>query len=70
MKQAGDYTVADEFSPLYLTLREKEGRLYSDEEVLLLPDIKSFHPYYKEWQMRKKNICTAYKLFITKEKKH
>lgn len=68
MKQAGDYTVADEFSPLYLTLREKEGRLYSDEEVLLLPDIKSFHPYYKEWQMRKKTSARLINYLSQKKK--
>jgi 2-polyprenyl-3-methyl-5-hydroxy-6-metoxy-1,4-benzoquinol methylase len=43
------------FEDLYLTVRDKEGRLYNDEEVALLPDIDSGHPYYQEWQMRKRS---------------
>ncbi len=36
----------------YLKLRKKEGRIYSDEIVRLLPDIGKKHPYYSEWKIR------------------
>jgi ubiquinone/menaquinone biosynthesis C-methylase UbiE len=38
---------------LYLTLRKKEGRLYSDTEVSELPYISKDHPLIKEWKVRK-----------------
>ena len=40
------------FSELYLRVREKEGRLYSDDVVARLPDISSDHPLAKEWRTR------------------
>lgn len=43
----------EEFEQLYTRLRKKEGRMYSDEEVALLPAIQISHPHYKEWLIRK-----------------
>lgn len=43
------------FESVYIRLREAEHRLYSDEEVLNLPDISPLHPHYKEWVIRKKS---------------
>lgn len=40
------------FEDLYLTVRQKEGRFYTDEQVSQLPDIEEIHPYFHEWQMR------------------
>jgi len=40
---------------LYQQLREKEGRVYADEEVWQLPQIDSHHRYYREWQLRKRS---------------
>lgn len=37
---------------LYLSVREKEGRLYSDEMVARLPSISDAHPLAKEWRAR------------------
>ncbi len=37
---------------LYLRVREKEGRLYSDEMVARLPDVPADHPLRAEWQAR------------------
>ena len=37
---------------LYLRVREKEGRLYSDEVVAKLPDVSPDHPLRVEWQAR------------------
>jgi len=43
------------FEELYLQLREKERRMYTDEEVLALPGINEANPHYAEWQMRKQS---------------
>ena len=37
---------------LYLRVREKEGRLYSDQTVARLPDIPADHPLVDEWRAR------------------
>jgi ubiquinone/menaquinone biosynthesis C-methylase UbiE len=47
--------ITGEFEKLYLQLREKEGRIYSDEEVMALPAISESHPHYNEWQVRKQS---------------
>ncbi|WP_439697272.1 class I SAM-dependent methyltransferase [Mucilaginibacter sp. AW1-7] len=43
----------DAFEAMYVAVRDKEGRLYSDKQVTRLPDVDSGHRYYKEWKMRK-----------------
>lgn len=35
-------------------LNQKEGRIYTDAELMGLPEISKTHPLYKEWQCRKK----------------
>ena len=42
-----------EFQNLYVQARKKEGRIYSDAEVLALPSINRKHPHFSEWQIRK-----------------
>ena len=39
-------------SDLYLRVREREGRLYSDEVVARLPAVPSAHPLWAEWKTR------------------
>jgi len=43
------------FEDLYLKVREKEKRLYSDEIISLLPSVQKNHPHVKEWMIRKKS---------------
>lgn len=43
------------FEKLYMQLRKKEQRLYTDEEVRNLPQVAATHPYFKEWQVRKRS---------------
>ena len=38
---------------LYLAVRQREGRLYSDEVVALLPATENAHPHHAEWQARR-----------------
>lgn len=45
----------DDFEKAYLNVREKEGRLYSDEIVAQLPRLPKGHPHFKEWKMRQWN---------------
>lgn len=40
----------------YISVRKSEGRLYTDEEILQLPDLPSKHPNSKEWQVRKNSL--------------
>jgi ubiquinone/menaquinone biosynthesis C-methylase UbiE len=54
------------FDQLYTSLRQKEGRVYNDEEVLHLPDISKDHPHYSEWQMRKES-CRRLKHYFEKK---
>ncbi|MBB2144647.1 methyltransferase domain-containing protein [Pedobacter sp. LMG 31464] len=42
-----------EFS--YLSLREKEQRIYTDKELAILPNVPKSHVYYKEWQIRRQS---------------
>ena len=46
---------AGAFEKLYMQLRKKEQRLYTDEEVRNLPQVAATHPYFKEWQLRKRS---------------
>ena len=44
------------FERKYLAIREKEKRIYTDEQVLRLPEIISTHPHYPEWRIRKESM--------------
>lgn len=47
-------TIAPEaFEAMYVAVRDKEGRLYTNKQVARLPEIDSGHRYHKEWKMRK-----------------
>ena len=42
-----------DFEELYIAVRQQEKRIYTDEQIQLLPDI---HPlYYDEWKIRKRS---------------
>jgi SAM-dependent methyltransferase len=50
------YNPTDAFEQLYIQLREKEGRIYKDEEVAKLPAIQSNHFYHQEWAIRERSL--------------
>ena len=56
MEKTVPYSFTDDFEQLYLALRQKEGRVYTDKEVLLLPYINSTHPKYDEWKIRTRSF--------------
>ena len=56
------------FPDQYFLLRQKEGRIYTDEEVLKLPEVNTQNPYYHEWQIRK-NSCNQLVKYLSGKKK-
>lgn len=40
------------FENLYNKIREKEERIYSDEQLAMLPSIHQNHPHFGEWKIR------------------
>lgn len=57
-KNNGVYYVTEnqkESSSDYILVREKEGRIYSDQVVQLLPEVPKTHRYYKEWRLRQRS---------------
>jgi len=56
MMASVEHIATDNFETLYIQLRKKEKRFYTDEEVKELPDIAVTHPHYKEWQLRKQSM--------------
>jgi ubiquinone/menaquinone biosynthesis C-methylase UbiE len=53
---------------LYLQLREKEGRIYGDEEVIQLPIIPPTHAHYGEWCLRRES-CRRLTRYLDKKNK-
>jgi len=47
--------VSNNFEEKYISLRKKENRLYTDEQVKWLPEIDLSNPHYKEWELRKES---------------
>ena len=45
-----------EFEDLYLKVREREKRIYSDLEVSKLPSISPGSPHFREWKLRKRSL--------------
>jgi 2-polyprenyl-3-methyl-5-hydroxy-6-metoxy-1,4-benzoquinol methylase len=46
-------TLKPDFENLYIAVRQQEKRIYTDEQLQLLPDID--HLYYDEWKIRKRS---------------
>ena len=58
----------NEFEKLYISLREKELRIFTDREVRKLPEVSKTHPHFKEWKVRK-NSCRKLLKYV-KQKGH
>ncbi|HYM93492.1 MAG TPA: class I SAM-dependent methyltransferase [Chitinophagaceae bacterium] len=56
------------FEELYLQLRKQENRIYTDEQVALLPDIDPGHCHSKEWQIRKRSSQRLFRYLRAKGK--
>jgi 2-polyprenyl-3-methyl-5-hydroxy-6-metoxy-1,4-benzoquinol methylase len=66
-KPANTSFAKKDFERLYIASRNKENRVYTDEQVEQLPCIEDAHIHYHEWQVRKRS---AGRLFNYLEKKN
>ena len=57
-----------DFGLQYILLRNKEGRIYSDKEVAVLPEIDKEHKHYNEWEVRKDTSGRLIKYLFSKKK--
>ena len=51
----------NDFEELYISLRKKEKRIYTDEQLASLPDIEVTHPHAGEWKTRKRSAGRLYR---------
>lgn len=61
-------SASNEFEQLYIDLRIHEKRMYTDEEVMWLPDVGSDHVHRHEWKIRKTS-CRKLTSYLVKKKK-
>jgi ubiquinone/menaquinone biosynthesis C-methylase UbiE len=47
--------IKTDFEDLYLAVRQKERRVYTDEQLRMLPDIDPLHIHAGEWKIRKRS---------------
>ncbi len=55
MTTSTDYNTGIDFEALYIRLRQHEGRVYSDFELMQLPHISPAHPLHHEWRIRSRS---------------
>ena len=67
MREEGAYNTID-FPQQYFLLRKREGRVYSDKEVVSLPEINKEHTHYHEWQIRKQSSDRLVRHLVSKKK--
>jgi len=58
----------DAFVDLYIGLRRKEGRIYTDEELKQLPDISPNHPLAGEWTLRRNSAAEIFVYHLMQKK--
>jgi SAM-dependent methyltransferase len=56
------------FEKKYIACRNKEHRVYTDEELALLPDCRPSHPHYQEWKLRNNSFKRLYSYFEQKNR--
>lgn len=66
--QANDKTLSNEFESVYVDLRIDEKRMYTDEEVLWLPEVNEDHLHRSEWKIRKAS-CDKFTKYLLNKKK-
>ena len=59
-------TLKPDFEDLYIAVRQQEKRIYTDEQLQLLPDVD--HIYYDEWKIRKRS-CERLTAYLQKKDK-
>lgn len=61
--------IKNDFEFIYLKVREKEKRIYLDEELKKLPFASDLNPYKKEWNLRAKSFLRFKKYLETKKQR-
>ena len=61
--------IDNEFESIYLKVRDKEKRIYSDKELINLPFASETNPHKKEWNLRAKSFHRFRKYLESKEQK-
>lgn len=56
MEITTDPAIYGEKEQLYFAMRSHEGRIYTDDELMLLPNINTAHRYYNEWRQRAQSL--------------
>lgn len=59
--------VDETFEKLYLQVRKKENRIYSDDEIKLLPYASKLNPHKNEWSLRTKSFM-RFKEYLSQKK--
>ncbi len=59
--------VDETFEKLYLQVRKKEKRIYSDDEIKLLPYASKINPHKNEWELRTKSFM-RFKEYLSHKK--
>jgi ubiquinone/menaquinone biosynthesis C-methylase UbiE len=67
-RSEADSSSAAAFEKLYIQLRKKEQRFYTDDEVRSLPQITASHAHYKEWLLRSRS-CKWLIRYLGKKRK-
>lgn len=55
------------FEQHYIGLRQKEQRLYADEEVKRLPEVNKDHVHFDEWNIRKRSSERLFQYLLAKK---
>lgn len=56
------------FEKKYITTRSLENRLYTDEELTMLPEMAPGHPHFMEWQIRKRSAARLTRYLAARKK--
>jgi SAM-dependent methyltransferase len=56
------------FEELYISIRDKEGRMYPDERVKMLPEVPATHPHHAEWKVRAHSSSRLIRYLSAKKK--
>ncbi|MES2329000.1 MAG: methyltransferase domain-containing protein [Bacteroidota bacterium] len=56
------------FEKRYIACRSREKRIYTDEEVINLPETATSHPHYPEWIIRKRSSEKLHQYLTNKKK--
>ncbi len=58
----------EQFETMYIATRKKENRVYTDDQVSLLPAIDPSHIHYSEWQSRRRSASRLFNYLKAKKK--